>query len=214
MNVTIREARADDCPFLAWVMLTAARSHRRLCFWDLAFPGPEPQRLDYITAVADLDPSSFTHYSGFLVAEANGQPVAALCGYDPALKGLDGFVASMTTLLEQRDWSPDHQRLLSQRIAPAVTCGPEPTEGAWTIEWVATKPEARGKGVARSLLLEILERGRSLGFKKSQIAYLIGNTPASTAYERVGFEYLDEQRDTSFEAAFGSPGIARMLRDL
>ena len=214
MDVTSREANAEDAPFLAWVMLTAARSHCKLCFWDLAFPGPDPQRLDYVAAMADADPTSFTHYSGFLIAESDGQPVAGLSGYDPSVKGLDGFVASMGTVLDRTGWSPEHQTMLFERTAPTMTCTPESVEGAWVIEWVATKPEARGKGVARTLLLEILERGRADDFRRSQIAYLIGNTPAVTAYERVGFEHLDEKRDPSFEAAFGSPGIARMLRDL
>ena len=41
-----------------------------------------------------------------------------------------------------------------------------------------------------------------------------GNTPAQIAYERVGFETVSEKRDEAFEAVFGSPGIATMVRDL
>lgn len=214
MEVTIRDAAPADAPFLAWVMQTAARSHCPLCFWDLAFPGPDAARLEYIAAVALAEPVSFAHYGGFLVAEADGRPVAALSAYDAATKTMDAFVGALSAVLTARDWSPAHQELLAARIAPVGTCMPDSPPGVWVIEWVAALPEARGKGVARSLLLEILERGRAAGYTRSQIAYLSGNEPARAAYERVGFETVDEQRHPEFEAIFGSPGIARMTREL
>jgi ribosomal protein S18 acetylase RimI-like enzyme len=91
---------------------------------------------------------------------------------------------------------------------------PDSPPGGWVIEWVATTPEARGRGVANGLLREILERGRAAGYTRSQISYLIGNTPARTAYERIGFETSEEKRHPDFEAAFGTPGIVRMVRTL
>ncbi|TFH22994.1 MAG: GNAT family N-acetyltransferase [Myxococcales bacterium] len=214
MDVTIRDATPADAPFLAWVMQTAARSHRPLSFWDFAFPGPDAPRLDYIAAMAVGEPVSFAHYSGFLVAEADGRAVAGLSAYDAATKGMDTFIGALASLMQARDWSPEHQELLVARMAPVGSCMPESPPGVWVIEWVAVRPEARGKGVAHALLLEILERGRTAGYTQSQIAYLLGNTPAQTAYERVGFENVDEKRDPAFEAAFGSPGIARMIREL
>ena len=51
MGITIRDAASEDREFLAWVMLTAARSHRPICFWDYALPGPEAPRLE---TIADL----------------------------------------------------------------------------------------------------------------------------------------------------------------
>jgi len=214
MDVAIRDATAADAPFLAWVMQAAARSHRPICFWDLAFPGPDPQRLDYIAALAVAEPPSFMHYGGFLVAEHAGKPVAALSGYDSATKGMDTFLTNLMETVRARDWSPEHQSLLGTRMLPVTTCTPDSPPGVWIVEWVAALPEARGKGVAGRLLRAILERGRAAGYTRSQIAYLIGNAPARQAYERVGFEKVDEKRHPDFEATFGSPGIARMVRDL
>ncbi len=214
MDVTIRTATAEDAPFLAWVMQTAARSHVKLCFWDLAFPGPEAWRLDHIAAIALVEPSSFAHYSGFLIAEHDGRPVGGLSAYDPAEKGMGGFAGAIASVLAERQWSDDHMALLAERTAPSTTCMPDTEDGTWVIEWVAARPEARGRGVASALLREILDRGRAAGYKQSQIGYLIGNTPACTAYQRAGFAEVDEKRHADFEAAFGTPGIVRMLRDL
>ena len=214
MDVKIRDAMPSDAPFLAWVMQTAARSHRPISFWDLAFPGPDAPRFDYLAAMSTAEPLCFAHYSGFIIAEHEGQPVGGLSGYDSATKGMDNFVLALARLLQAREWSADHQRLLAERTSPVGTCMPDSPPGVWIIEWVATTPTARGRGVANALLREILSRGRAAGYTKSQISYLIGNTPAATAYERVGFVNVDEKRHPIFEAAFGTPGIARMQRDL
>jgi hypothetical protein len=54
--------------------------------------------------------------------------------------------------------------------------------------------------------------GRERGHTQSQIAVLIGNTPAQRAYESAGFRVADEKRHPDFERAIGSPGIRRLLR--
>ena len=170
MDVTIRDATPADAPFLAWVILAAARSHRPLSFWDYGFPGPEAPRLEYITAMVLAEPASFAHYSGFLVAEREGRPVGALSAYDSATKGMDKFLVTLTGLLEARQWSADHQQLLFARVAPVQTCMPDSPPGVWVVEWVATTPDARRGGVAHALLREILARGRAAGYAKSQIS--------------------------------------------
>jgi ribosomal protein S18 acetylase RimI-like enzyme len=87
-------------------------------------------------------------------------------------------------------------------------------EDAWIVDSVATLPEFRRTGMVDHLLSAILDKGRSHGFRRSQINIYIGNTPAQKAYEKHGFTLVDEKRHPDFEAEIGSPGMARMLRDL
>ena len=214
MDVTIREATASDALFIAWVQQEAARSHRPLGLWDMTVPGPDEYRLQTVAKIALAEPPSFAHYGGFLVAEADGKPVAGLSSYDYAIKDTDSFVSAMDSTLTGLGWSAEHRALAMDRLAPVILCMPDSPPGVLIVEWVAARPEARGRGVARQLLEAILQRGRDTGYKKAQIGYLIGNTPASTAYERVGFETVEEKRHPDFEAVYGSPGIARMTLDL
>ena len=214
MDIEIREARPEDRDFIAWVMLTAARSHLTLCFWDLAFPGPEAPRLETIADIVTAEPANFANYDGFLIAEYEGRPIAGLSAYDSATKSLDNFTLAMGGVLHARQWSAEHMGLLSNRIAPGVACMPDSPQGTWVIEWVAAKPEARGNGVAHRLLDAILQRGKQAGYTDGQISVLMGNTPAQTAYERVGFTAVEDLTDAGFEAAFGSPGITRMTKKL
>jgi hypothetical protein len=45
---SIRPARESDAAFIAWVQQEAARSHLPIGFFDLAFPGPDAERLRII----------------------------------------------------------------------------------------------------------------------------------------------------------------------
>jgi ribosomal protein S18 acetylase RimI-like enzyme len=95
-----------------------------------------------------------------------------------------------------------------------MTCYPDTPEDRWIVEWVATVPEFRGRGIVNQLLLAILDKGRERGFEKAQIGYLLGNTRAQRSYERVGFKTVSDRRDPDFEAALDCPGIACMHLDL
>jgi translation initiation factor 4G len=102
---------------------------------------------------------------------------------------------------------------MQQRIGPFLTCALEQPDDTWILEWVATRPAQRGRGLTRALLQAILAAGRQRGHTRFQIGVLIGNTAAQRAYEGAGFSVVDEKRDPAFEATFGCPGIRRLQRD-
>jgi len=215
MSLSIRAATADDADLIAWVEVEAARSHRPLGFWDVALPGPDRPRLDLIAqVVVSSGEPCFAHFDGFLVGELDGVPVGALSGYDPTRKPLAHFLAVLDAVLERNAWSEAHRALLWQRLSPMARCTSDSPDDRWVVEFVALRPEARGKGIAARLVEAILQRGRDAGFSKAQISYLIGNTPARLTYQRAGFVDVDEKRDPEFEATFGSPGVVRMWMDL
>ena len=215
MQATVREATAADSDLIAWVQVEASRSGTPLGFWDLAFPGADAQRLALVArVVAEPGKPSFSHFGGFLVAELEGEPVGALSGYAPGEKKLGHFAGALSRVLEAEGWSAAHRDLLWKRVDPMVACMSDTPADRFVVEWVALRPEARGKGVATQLLDAILQRGREAGFRKAQISALIGNTPAVRCYERAGFVSVDEKRHRDFEAVFGAPGITCMWRDL
>ena len=213
MQIDIRPARESDVPFLAWVQQEAARSHVPRGFWDFAFPGAEADRLRIVGRIAAAAPRSFCHWSGFLVAEADGQPGAALSAYTtPSVTAGADLFAAIAEALDAEGWNEEQRQAMGERFAPFLTCIPDADEDAWIIEWVATRPELRGRGLVKALLHAVLERGRERGHRQSQIAVLIGNTPAQRAYEGVGFRVADEKTHPDFERTVGCPGIRRLLR--
>lgn len=214
MSTQIRPAERGDATLVAWVQLAAARSHVPVGFLDLMFPGEEDDRLALIQRVVDSETISMSHWSGFLVAESDGTPGAALSGYEPTKRGTDTFAAAMTQACLGAGWKPPEIEAAFGRMSPFLTCAPESPDDAWIVEWVATKPDFRGRGLVRALLDAILDEGRSRGYHRAQISLLIDNHPAQRAYEGAGFKVIDEKRHPEFEMTFGSPGVCRMMRDL
>jgi len=210
----IREAGERDTPFLAWVMQAAARSHRPVGIWDVVFPGPDAPRLARLEALLRTEPRSYCHYAPFLVADEEGEPVAALCGYHPRHEGAPAMAAALRQSLEGAGLGEAEVQATFARFAPILTCAPDTPEDLFVVEWVATRPAWRRRGLVRELLAAVLERGRRAGFREAQISYLIGNEPARLTYERAGFRRVAERRHPDFERVFGSPGIATMRRPL
>ena len=148
------------------------------------------------------------------MAEVNGQKVGALSGYDPKVLGMRAFVKALPGAIQELGWSQDYQKAAMERNLPFMACFSDDADGAWIVESVAVLPEYRKQGVVNLLLKEILTRGRKNSFKLAQISVVIDNKPARKAYEKQGFKFDREKRDSSFEAIYGSPGIARLLLHL
>ena len=139
---------------------------------------------------------------------------AGLSGYEPAEATDDLMIQAFMEAAERRKWSPALLADLGDRIAPFLTCVEPAPEDHWVVEWVATLPEYRGRGLVKRLLEEMLDRGRTRGFARAQISVLIGNTAAERAYQGVGFRKFDDRTHPAFESAIGEPGLRRMRMNL
>jgi ribosomal protein S18 acetylase RimI-like enzyme len=208
----VRPARREDVPFLAWVMLAASRSHLPRGAWDLTIDGSDDVRLAVLERMARHEPPTFCHHVRFLVAEQDGVPAAALSGYDPAAV-TDAGVA-VDEAMRALGFDDAAIAAGNGRFAPFLTCVPEQRPGTWIVEWVATRPEFRRRGLVDTLLEAILAAGRAEGHRTAQVSVLIGNAPAEAAYRKAGFTLERERRHPAFEAAMGCPGIAQLRRPL
>jgi ribosomal protein S18 acetylase RimI-like enzyme len=213
MSAKIRRGQADDATFLAQVMMLASRGHLRRGVWDLIAGGSEATCLDYLRRLALAEPVSLCHYSSFIVAEHDGRPAAALCGFDPRAGGWQTLGDAMQNVQREIGWTQADEKASAARTSPVWQCTFDTLEGAWVIESVATLPEFRRRGLVDSLMAEILEAGRARGHRIAQLTILIGNLAAQHAYEKAGFIVTDEKRHPAFEAALGAPGFMRMVRD-
>jgi translation initiation factor 4G len=210
-SLRIVEAREDHVPFIAWVQLAAARSHLERGLWDLYMDAPEAETLHFIETLAATGAHHFAHYTNFLVAEVGGTPAAALSGYFAEEDGTPAFVAGIAEANAKLGRSDEENEAGWRRAGSITLCALEHVPRAWIVEWVATAPEFRRRGLIDRLLAEILERGRGRGASTADIGVLIGNDPAQRAYEKAGFVVVQEGRHAAFEAAYGCPGL-RLLR--
>ena len=213
----IRPATADDASFLAWVMQEADRMGGTVGGLDLIFNERESSRLELLASIACSEIDSVSHYSRFVVAEVGGVPAAALAGYVP-----DGIPAGSGARVteqaaRQAGWTADAIESLLERAARYVSAPyfrvPIPGD-TLRVEWVATRPEFRGRGLNRALHEALFERGRASGLRTAHVGTAIGNQPAIAAYRAVGFEAYAEVRHRDYEAIFGHPGHIYLRRDL
>jgi ribosomal protein S18 acetylase RimI-like enzyme len=211
---TIVEARAGHAPFIAWVVLTAFRSHLEHGLWDFFIDDDEPACLRYLETLATTDTPHWAHYSGFLVAEVDGRPAAALCGYFDEERGMPALQKAALEADERLGRTREESRAGFQRIAPILHVMPDHEPGAWIVENVATDPAHRRLGIVDALLTGILERGRERGATRADIGVMIGNDPAQRAYEKAGFRVTGDKRHPDFEAIWGCPGLRQLSRDL
>jgi ribosomal protein S18 acetylase RimI-like enzyme len=206
-ELVIRPARKDDASFLAWAVIEAARSHRPRGFWDLWIPNGDA-RLAFVEQLLVAPRRSMWHWTVFHVAEWRGRPAATLSGCDPS-RIAPADVAVGEVMVES-GWSEGEGAAAIARATPFFGCMHETPPGAWLVESVATRPEARGHGLAAALVEHILEDGRRRGHSEAKLSLMIGNSAAQRLYERAGFAITAEKRDAALDAVVGCPGVAQM----
>jgi ribosomal protein S18 acetylase RimI-like enzyme len=218
MSISVRWARREDGDFLAWVMLTASRAQLKRGIWDLIICAGERADhrgcLDYLKRLAVAEPRSLYHYENFLVAELDGKPAAALCGFEMSADTWKTVADAMLAVEREIGWTESEVAASQQRVAPVWPCFLEDVGADWIVENIATKPECRGQGAASVLIEEIVREGALRGRRLVQISTYIGNDAGQSVYEKCGFRFSDEKRCAELERLLGAKGFARLLRKL
>ncbi len=211
-DVKIIDAREEHVPFIAWVQLTAFRSHLPKSMWDFFIDGSDEDVLRFLEALATTKAQHWGSYQGFIIAEIDGTPAAAMTGYFEAESSLDQGIAEACEKigLTQDDINAGWARAGSIGLVGGAPHAP----GAWITENVATKPEFRRRGLVDRLMIEQMNRGREKGATIGNIGVFIGNDNAQRAYEKAGFEVVGEKTHPDFEAVYGSTGVRQLRREL
>lgn len=213
MTATIRAAEPEDSEFLSWCLLAAGQGHQNAGFWDVAMPDAE-RRAMLAEWLVLSDVRSTCHFGNFLIAEVDGSAEAALAAYDAGDPDMASLAPAIMDAFDGYGWDMAEMDALARRLAPYRTCAPAGNAGTWVVEWVATAPAHRRRGLVQTLLARALDDGRERGLSRAQVSIMSGNAAAQAAYERAGFRRHDERRDPAFEATFGAPGMVTLTRDL
>ena len=213
MAPIIRKGKREDARFLAKVMLMASRGHLKLGVWDLIIGGDEKACLDYLTRLALAEPVSLCHYLSFWVAQCEGQPAVALCGFDPNQGGWPQVTENLDG--SGRRWDGPPLTSASLRYAPRRYGHASP---ARRMERGSLRTSRRCRSFAGGVWW--MRCSGSPGSRpqprSSPVAIDGANRQPSAqkAYEKVGFKFFDEKRSADFEALIGSPGFRRLMMDL
>lgn len=215
-DISIRLANPDDADFLAWVMQEADRMGGTTSSTDLTFDFGEAQRLAFLAQLANSHEDSYYHHHRFLVAEVRGVPAAALSGYVPDELPTESFERVVSAEGNAVGWSGDvlETVLAGKRFASGNFFRVAIPGTALRVEWVATVPAFRRRGLVRRLLERLLAESSARGLSQAFVGTAIGNGAALRAYQAAGFEVFAECRHVDFEALYGSPGLTFLRIDL
>jgi translation initiation factor 4G len=167
-----------------------------------------------LAAIVTSGRPHWCHWSAFHVAEVDGEPAAALCGFDPRTQGMHVLRPIVEKVVARCGIRAADAPGIEARGAVLDSVVPDYADGAWVVENVATAPAFRRRGLIDALMQHILRIGRSRGFARAQIAVFIDNTPAERAYRKNGFNVDVEMRSARMQAALGFPGLRRLLQAL
>jgi len=196
------------------VLLAAHRSHLPRGLWDFLLGGDESTCLRYLEALTTSTVPHWAHHSTFLVAEVDGRPAAALCGYFDEELGLPALQLASVEADQRTGRTPAEVAAGLERVGSIFFVMPEHERGTWIVENVATHPDHRRRGLVDALLGVILERGRQRGATRAGIGVMIGNDRAQRAYEKAGFHVFGEKLHPDFERRWAAPGMRALSRAL
>ena len=210
MDPLIRPAAPEDVREVTQLMYIAGKSQVETSIYDLMWPQGMEARLEKLGELFTADTRSWYHYSHYLVGEVDGEVAGSLCGFNELEAGGPKLAQAFMEIGTDRD----EGKAMYERMRSFHRVNPRHYDDSWVIEHVGVFPSYRGRGVISALLQEILEKGRSLGYKRAELNMLIGNEPAQGAYEKAGLTIVEENTDPEFEAIFGTPGMVRMVTEL
>ena len=209
--IAIRPARTEDAGFIARNILSSQRGPHPRGWFDIALDWPEPQCLAFVEQLATAGQKSWWHVSQFIIAEAEGEPAAALCAM-PAAGTRSAAQSAIREVADGMGLDASELAAIFRRGAYTAGCWVQGGDGDWLVEHVATLAAHRGRGMVQALIGHALEAGKTAGSARASISFLIGNEAAERCYAKAGFVFAEEKRDPAFEALTGAPGFRRFER--
>ena len=203
--MNIRTAKVEDAEFLAWAILESSRAGKKRGLFDLIF-APSEDIIKSLQKLVTHEIKTICHYSNFLIAEIDGKPAGALCGYD----GYKISWENMSAALESMGCQGEYK----ERIAAYLMCEPEVEKNTIVLNFMITKEEFRGLGVVKALVKKVLLTARLKGFRKAQTDIEIGSIETQLAYEKMGFSKKEEKKSEYYIEEFGRPGITSYIAEL
>lgn len=202
MSIVIRAAEPRDKDFVIKAITEAEKSGADSISYCNIFGVTEQEISDILSNILDEEmPGQELYLPGFLIAEVDKQPAAAMSAW---IEQEDGMASNMIKSNLFMYFVP-REKLLNAMPEMAVVneINIEREKNALQIESVYTAEGYRGHGLSAMLIKEHIESARQNGkqFDKVQIVLMANNESAVRAYGKAGFEVV-RSRKTDNKAIF------------
>ncbi len=217
LNYTVRRAGTADAAFLAEAILradlgTEGRHSSYAALFGLSFD--ESKKAIEAMMAEEMEGCEFSPVH-FLIAEANGSPVASVSSW---IEGSDGVSSWMVRSVLMKQYYPEgamaHVARLKHLTDQMMV---HRSEGAMQIESVFVLPDHRGRGLAAKLIRAHIARlmMQDYPFSKVELMTYTNNKNAIRAYEKMGFAITAETScaDPQVTEYFPGTGMVLMAAD-
>lgn len=190
-EIIIRKATIDDIDFLVDTIVAAEKSGTDNFGLAKLFEISEEEMREYIKAMLDeeIDGCEFS-VSSFIVAETNGEVVAAFAGWIEGQNEDELPSAILKSNLVRYCLPVENVKNSQSKSTIVRPLQIEREEGTYQLEYSYTIPAFRGKGVL-GRIIEAHEQAATLsGVKKVQVHVFDNNPSAIKSYEKNGFKVV------------------------
>lgn len=200
MSIKIRQATVADAPFLAKMMLQSSRAGKKRGVFDLFFSTNDDQVvLKYLEALAQTSAKNRCHFSNFLVAELDGQPVGSLCSYEPRISNRESFLKSLSEIGYEED--------ISEQLEVVDSCSFDLNNRTLMFDFLEEVDNFRDVGVLKALMQKSLLTARLKGYRIAQAVVEIGSLETILFYKKLGFKEVAEHECELYKEKFGRLGL-------
>lgn len=188
-NITIRKATINDIDFLVDTIVSAEKSSTDNFGLAKLFDLSEDEMRDCIKAMLEeeIDGCEFS-ISSFIVAETQGEVIAAFAGWNEG-KNEDDLASAILKSNLVGYYLPKENVRKSQSKSDIVRpLQIEREKGSYQLEYSYTKPGYRGRGIMAAIINAHIQQAIADGCKKMQVHVFYNNPAAIKTYEKMGFE--------------------------
>jgi len=200
MSIKIKQAKVEDAPFLAKMILQSSRAGKKDSLFDLIFETNDDKILiDKLEKLTDTEAKSQCNYRNFLIAEMDGKSVGVLCSYEPRIATQETFIKA----LHEVGCGDDIENTLDI----VYNCHFDTNKSILMFDYMEELEGFVDVGVLKALMQKSLLTARLKGYRVAQTVIEIGSLESELFYKKMGFSKVDEHQCEEYKEVFGRSGL-------
>lgn len=199
MGITIKQATAEDAPFLAQMILQSSRAGKKEGFFDLLFGSKDNSVvLPALEKLTQAQAKSRCHYKNFLIASMDGKSVGSLCSYEPRIATHDAFFAALEEI-----GFPQIEEVLEL----VQECDFKLNTRVIMFDFMEEVEGFMDLGILKALMQKSLLSARLKGYTIAQTIIEIGSLENELFYKKLGFKIVSQKECELYREKFGRSGF-------
>jgi len=199
MGITIKQATAEDAPFLAQMILQSSRSGKKDGFFDLLFGSNDNSVvLPALEKLTQTQAKSRCHYKNFLIASMDGKSVGSLCSYEPRIATHEAFVAALEEIGYEES---------EEAMQITYECDFKLNTRVIMFDFMEEVEGFIDVGILKALMQKSLLTARLKGYTIAQTIIEIGSLETELFYKKLGFKIVSQRECELYREKFGRSGF-------